>query len=130
MRECIPHDAMFKSMHNIIIHIKEKWFYMAKHFENYYLLQDKDEPYCTCKNKNFIPKVIFLADVTRLFDSRGNEIFSGKIGIFSFVTQEPAKKTSVNRVARTTETKAITSVKRDVVRSFLVDKVLPAIKGK
>ncbi|KAI5386953.1 hypothetical protein KIW84_073192 [Lathyrus oleraceus] len=130
MLEGIPHDPMFKSMHNII-HIDEKWFYMTKKSENYYLLPEEDEPHRTCKSKNFIAKVMFLVALTRpRFDSQGNEIFSGKIGIFPFVTQEPAKRTSANRVAGTMETKAITSVNRDVIRSFLIEKVLPAIKEK
>ncbi|XP_050920259.1 uncharacterized protein LOC127137895 [Lathyrus oleraceus] len=104
---------------------------MTKKSENYYLLPEEDEPHRTCKSKNFIAKVMFLVALTRpRFDSQGNEIFSGKIGIFPFVTQEPAKRTSVNRVAGTMETKAITSVNRDVIRSFLIEKVLPAIKEK
>ena len=130
MLEGIPHDPMFKSMHNII-HIDEKWFYMTKKSENYYLLLEEGEPHRTYKSKIFIAKVMFLVALTRpRFDSQGNEIFSGKIGIFPFVTQEPAKRTSANRVAGTMETKAITSVNRDVIRSFLIEKVLPAIKEK
>jgi hypothetical protein len=130
MLEGIPHDPMFKSMHNII-HIDEKWFYLTKKSENYYLLPDEDEPHRTCKSKNFIAKVMFLVAQARpRFDAQGNEIFDGKIGIFPFVTKEPAKRTSANRVAGTMETKAMTSVNRDVIRSFFIEKVLPAIKAK
>ncbi|XP_057443966.1 uncharacterized protein LOC130736137 [Lotus japonicus] len=126
----IPHDPIFKSMNNII-HIDEKWFYMSKKSNNYYLLPHEEEPYRTCKSKNFITKVMFLAAIARpRFDSQGNEVFSGKIGIFPFVTQEPAKRTSSNRVAGTLETKAMTSITRNVIRSFLIDQVLPAIKEK
>ena len=39
----IPHDAIFLGMYNII-HIDEKWFYMTKKFENYYLLLDENDP--------------------------------------------------------------------------------------
>ncbi|KAI5387909.1 uncharacterized protein LOC127103324 [Lathyrus oleraceus] len=130
MLEGTPHDPMFKSMHNII-HIDEKWFYMTKKSEKYYLLPDEDEPYRTCKSKNFIAKVMFLVAQTRpRFDSEENETFSGKIGVFPFVTHEPAIRSSINRVAGTMVTKAITTVNRDVVRSFLIDKVLPAIREK
>ncbi|XP_057418948.1 uncharacterized protein LOC130713174 [Lotus japonicus] len=126
----IPHDPIFKSMNNII-HIDEKWFYMSKKSNNYYLLPHEEEPYRTCKSKNFITKVMFLAAIVRpRFDSQGNEVFSGKIGIFPFVTQEPAKRTSSNRVAGTLETKAMTSITRNVIRSFFIDQVLPAIKEK
>ncbi|KAJ0034614.1 hypothetical protein Pint_26432 [Pistacia integerrima] len=48
-----------------IIHVDEKWFYMTKQSEKYYLLPDEDEPLRTCKSKTFITKVMFLAAVTR-----------------------------------------------------------------
>ncbi|XP_050220689.1 uncharacterized protein LOC126671037 [Mercurialis annua] len=128
--DSIPHDPIFKGMYNIV-HIDEKWFYMTKKKENYYLLPNEDEPLRTCKSKNFIGKVMFLAAIARpRFDAEGNELFSGKIGVFPFVTLEPAKRSSVNRVAGTLELKPIPSVNRDIVRSFLIDKVLPAIKAK
>ncbi|XP_028193314.1 uncharacterized protein LOC114378929 [Glycine soja] len=128
MLEGIPHDPMFQSMYNII-HIDEKWFYMTKKSERYYLLPDEDKPHRSCKSKNFVPKVMFLTAVARpRFDSEKNVTFSGKIGIFPFVTQEPAKRTSVNRVAGTMETKAITSINRDLIRSVFIEKVLPATK--
>ena len=44
--------------------------------------------------------------------------------------QEPTKRNSVNRVAGTLETKPLTSVRREVMRSYLIEKVLPAIKAK
>ncbi|XP_050222041.1 uncharacterized protein LOC126672140 [Mercurialis annua] len=54
----------------------------------------------------------------------------GKIGVFPFITHEPAKRSSVNRVAGTMETKPITSIIRDVMKLYLIEKVLPAIKKK
>lgn len=74
---------------------------------------------------------MFLVTLTRpRFDSERNEIFSGKIGIFPFVTKELAKRTSTKWVAGTMETKEITSVNRDVIRSFLIENVLLTIKEK
>ncbi|WCJ31488.1 hypothetical protein M5689_012980 [Euphorbia peplus] len=74
---------------------------------------------------------MFLAAVARpRFDSQGNEVFSGKIGLFLYVTKEPAKMSSINRVAGTMETKPITSVNRDIIRSFLIGKVIPAIRER
>ncbi|XP_024627974.1 uncharacterized protein [Medicago truncatula] len=117
-------------MHNIV-HIDEKWFYITKKSMHYYLLPDEEEPLRTCKSKNFIAKVMFLVAVARpRFDAEGNEVFSGKIGVFPFVTQEPAKRNSVNRAAGTLETKPITSVTKEVSRTFLIEKVLPAIREK
>jgi hypothetical protein len=124
----MSHDPRFKSMHNIVF-IDEKWFYMTKKSTNYYLLPDEDEPHRTCKSKNFIGKVMFLAAVARpKFDDERNETFSGKIEIFPFVTEQPAKRTSVNRVAGTLEKKPITYVTREVNKMFLINHVLPAIK--
>ncbi|KAL6579089.1 hypothetical protein OROMI_009305 [Orobanche minor] len=64
------------------------------------------------------------------FDSDGNVTISGKIGIFHFTTQEPAKRTSANRVAGTLERKEMTSIGRDIGRSFLIHKVLPVVLEK
>jgi hypothetical protein len=126
----IPHDPTFKTMDNIV-HIDEKWFYMTKKSMNYYMLPEEDVPERTCKSKNFIGKVMFLVAVARpRYDFDDNETFSGKIGVFPFVTKEQARRTSVNRVAGTLETKPINSVNRDVSRRFLLEKVIPAIKEK
>ncbi|KAI5410613.1 hypothetical protein KIW84_055943 [Lathyrus oleraceus] len=72
---------------------------------------DEDEPYRTCKSKNFIAKVMFLVAQTRpRFDSEEKETFSGKlVFVFPFVTHEPAIRSSINRVAGTMVTKAITT---------------------
>lgn len=129
-KETLPHDPSFINMYNVV-HIDEKWFYMTKKSETYYLVPEEDEPLRACKSKNFITKVMFLAAIARpRFDEDKNVKFSGKIGIFPFVTKEPAKRSSVNRVAGTLETKAMTSVARDTVRSFLIEKVLKSIREK
>ncbi|XP_058223067.1 uncharacterized protein LOC131332786 [Rhododendron vialii] len=123
-------QPLFKDMYNYV-HIDKKWFYMTKESERYYLLPEEDQPHRTCKNKRFITKVMFLAAVARpRFGANGGEEFSGKIGIFPFTFKEPAKRTSKNRVAGTMETKAIATVTKDVIRSCLIDKVIPAIQSK
>ena len=50
--------------------------------------------------------------------------------IFQFVTKLHAKRSSANRVAETLETKPMTSIGRDIRRSFLINKVLHAILDK
>lgn len=46
-----------------------------------------------CKSKNFVENVMFFAAIARpRFDSEGNVKFYEKIGIFSFVTREHAKR--------------------------------------
>ncbi|GJS86813.1 hypothetical protein Tco_0769449, partial [Tanacetum coccineum] len=107
-------NPTFKDMFNVI-HIDEKWFYMSKPSKRYYLFPGEEEPLRTCKSKTFLTKVMFLAAVARpQFDASGNEIFSGKIGIFPLTTLEPEKRSSKNRVAGTLETKPILSVTKDV----------------
>ncbi|GJZ86447.1 transposase, Tc1-like protein [Tanacetum coccineum] len=107
----------FYDMFNVV-HIDEIWFYMSKSAKRYYLVPGEDEPVRTCKSKTFITKVMFLAAVARpRFDTLGNEVFLGKIGIFPLTILEPAKRSSKNRVAGTLETKPILSVNKDVMRS-------------
>ncbi|KAI5429490.1 hypothetical protein KIW84_034179 [Lathyrus oleraceus] len=74
---------------------------------------------------------MFLVDIThQRFDAEDRELFSGKIGVFPLVTHEPAKRSSINRAAGTLEIKPITSVNKQVIRSYLIEKVLPAINEK
>lgn len=124
----MPLEPKFVDMYNVI-HIDEKWFYMTKKNENYYLLPDEDEPLRSCQSKNFIVKVMFLAAMARpRFDAEGNEIFSGKIGIFPFITEQAAQRRSRNREAGTMEIKPMTSIKRETIRAYLIEKVIPAIQ--
>lgn len=113
------------------MYIDEKLFYMTKKAEKYYLLPTEEEPLRTCQRKNYIGKVMFLAPMARpRFDEEGEELFSGKIGIFPFVTMQAARRKSENRDAGTLELKALTSVKREDIKACLIDKVIPAIHEK
>ena len=128
--ESLNSNPTFMSMFNVV-HIDEKWFYMTKECEKYYLHPQEEEPLRTCKSKKFIVKVMFLAAVARpRFDCSGNPTFDGKIGIFPFVFKEPAKRSSKNRMAGTLETKPILSVTKEVYRRCLIEQVLPAIHAK
>ena len=74
---------------------------------------------------------MFLVAVARpRFDIITNEMFDGKIGIFPFIYTDPAKRNSKNRVARTLEMKPMVSVNKDVICSFFIDRILPAIRAK
>ncbi|XP_054808729.1 uncharacterized protein LOC129310844 [Prosopis cineraria] len=104
---------------------------MTKKSQTYYLTAGEEPLHRTCKNKNYISKVMFLVAVARpRFDAQENEIFSGKIGLFPFVRKEAARRRSVNRIRGTMETKPITSITKEVIKSFLIDKVLLEIKAK
>ncbi|XP_010462700.1 PREDICTED: uncharacterized protein LOC104743302 [Camelina sativa] len=126
-KDTLIHGPKFVDMYNIV-HIDEKWFYMTKKTEKYYLLPEEEVPHRTCQSKNYIGKVMFLAAMARpRFDEEGNETFSGKIGVFPFVTMEPAKRRSKNRDAGTLEVKASNSVKREDIKACLIEKVIPII---
>jgi hypothetical protein len=72
----------FDLMHNVM-YIDEKWFYRTRRNQKYYLANNEQRPHRAVKSKKFIEKVMFLAVITRpRFDSEGNCIFDGKIGIF------------------------------------------------
>ncbi|OMO51560.1 hypothetical protein COLO4_37623 [Corchorus olitorius] len=60
----IPHDPIFEGMYDVI-HIDEKWFYMTKTLETYYLAPNEENPHRTCKSKNFIQKIMFLVALAR-----------------------------------------------------------------
>ncbi|KAJ1261104.1 hypothetical protein BS78_09G002700 [Paspalum vaginatum] len=120
----MPDNPMFKGLFDVI-YIDEKWFYLTRKSEGYYVLSDEEVPHRTCKSKNNIPKIMFLVVVARpRFDSNGVCIFDGKIGCFPLVTYERAKRSSVNRPAGTIEIKPIPSITKEVIRSFMIEKVL------
>ena len=55
----------FSLMYNVV-HIDEKWFYMRRETQRYYLFpSNEEEPYWCVQNKNFIGKVMFIATVIR-----------------------------------------------------------------
>ncbi|XP_042032292.1 uncharacterized protein LOC121778997 [Salvia splendens] len=93
---------LYHAMHNTV-HIDEKWFYMTKASDRYYLPQ---------------------------FGTDGQTIFDGKIGIFPFTEQVPAKRKSKNRPRGTLETKSIPSVNKETMRECLLNQIIPTIKAK
>ncbi|XP_026423571.1 uncharacterized protein LOC113319535 [Papaver somniferum] len=122
--------AVFSGMYDRI-HIDEKWFYMSKTTQKYYLHPMEASPVRRCTSKNFIPKVMFLSALARpRYDEYVNTPFDGKIGMWVFVFMEAAKRKSKNRVAGTLEMKPIKSITQKVTREFLINKLLPAIIQK
>ncbi|KAG2634225.1 hypothetical protein PVAP13_2NG155506 [Panicum virgatum] len=126
----VPHQPVFKLMYNVI-HADEKWYYRTKANQKYYCTPGEERPRRTCKSKSYIEKVMFFGGQSRPWLNDQNVcVFDGKIGIYAFVTTEPAKRKSPNRPRGTPITKPITSVTRDVIRRYLIDKMLPDIKAK
>jgi len=122
-------DPRFKGLFDHVF-IDEKWFFLTQKSENYYLLPDEDESHRTCKSKNYIPRLMFLCVTARPRFRNGQCIFDGKIGCFPLVTYEHAQRRSANRPAGALVVKPITSITRDVIRDFMINQVLPAIREK
>ncbi|VFQ65353.1 unnamed protein product [Cuscuta campestris] len=126
----MPIHPRFKSFHNVL-HIDEKWFFMSKTSQKFYLLPDEADPYRACKSKRFIAKVMFLCVVGRpLFGDNGEVLWDGKVGIFHFTEKCKAKRKSKNRPKGVLEVKPITSVTKQVTKDMLINKVIPAIQEK
>ncbi|KAG7588840.1 hypothetical protein ISN44_As07g011640 [Arabidopsis suecica] len=47
-KNSLPHEPKFVDMYNMV-HIDEKWFYMTKKTDKYYLLPIEDDPHRTCQ---------------------------------------------------------------------------------
>jgi hypothetical protein len=73
---------------------------------------------------------MFLCVTARPRFRNGQCIFDGKNGCFPLVTYEHAQRRSVNCPAGTLVVKPITSIIRDVIRDFMINKVLPTIREK
>ena len=69
------------------VHLDEKWFFLYRVKNKYILAPDEQPPYRKSKSKRHIPKVMFLVATAR-------PRFDSKIGLWPFITHEPAKRTS------------------------------------
>ncbi|XP_010684900.1 uncharacterized protein LOC104899411 [Beta vulgaris subsp. vulgaris] len=123
-------DSVFDDMFNTI-HIDEKWFYMTKGNQKYYILPSELRPYRSCKSKRFIQKVMFFAAIARpRFNSSGECTFDGKLGNFPFVRRVPAKRNSRKKRSGTLELKPIMPITKEAYRKMLIERLLPAIVQK
>jgi hypothetical protein len=124
-------DPRFRDFFDIVF-IDEKWFFLNQKSEKFYLLPEEDDPHRTAKNKNYIPKLMFLCVCARPRFRDGQCIFDGKIGCFPLVTYEPAQRGNVatGRVRGDMVMKPIQNITRDVIRGFMINHVLPAIRAK
>ncbi|XP_074293268.1 uncharacterized protein LOC141620245 [Silene latifolia] len=114
-----------------VIHMDEKWFYLTKPSRRFYLSKGEKRPYRSIQSKKFIGKVMFMCAVARpKYGPNGEVLFDGKIGIWPFIVEVPAKRNSRNRVAGTMETKCIESVNKQVIKDMIIRIVVPAIKAK
>lgn len=123
----VQSDMTFQSMHDYV-HVDEKWFFIKKTSQRYYLSRTEPDPYSSVQSKRHIQKIMMLVAVARpRYDPSGVMLFDGKTGAWSFVKMVPAKRASKNRPAGALEMKSV-KVNLSVYRSFLIDKVIPRIK--
>ncbi|CAO2841385.1 unnamed protein product [Amaranthus hypochondriacus] len=124
-------DSFTFKPHTNIVHIDEKHFYLTRETQTYYLAPGEIEPHRECQSKRFIPKIMFMCAVAKpIFSSDGQCEFDGKIDIWPFITQEPAKRSSKNRKRGELETKPIQSITKEHIRHMLITNVLPSIRAK
>ena len=64
-----------------VVHIDEKWFYMSRETQRYYLFPgDEEEPYRCVQRQNFIGKVMFIVALARpQISTNGEVLWDGKI---------------------------------------------------
>lgn len=118
-------DPMYQT-----VHVDEKWFYLMHDRRKYYFVEGESIPHRSVHNKRFVLKVMFLCAVARPRpDYHRKKMFSGKLGIWPFVSKVPAKRSSVNRPRGTLETKPV-NVDGKVYSDYIKEKVLPAIRNK
>ncbi|XP_074378293.1 uncharacterized protein LOC141719818 [Apium graveolens] len=105
---------------------------LAVQLKRVYLERNEKGKYRVEKSSKFIPKVMFTAAIARpRFNQENTECtFDGKIGIFSFTYQEPARRASKYRAKGTVVTKVVESVGRKETRSMLINDIIPAIMQK
>jgi hypothetical protein len=112
------------------VHIDEKWFFLTEKGQRTYVTKDELAPVRRVKNKLHITKVMFMCAVARpRFNNDGNCTFDGKIGMWPIVKMEAAQRSSNNRPRGTLITKPV-NVTYQVYISFIINKLLPAIKAK
>eukprot|EP00903_Cladosiphon_okamuranus_P008822 g8449.t1 len=117
----------FHGMGNIV-HVDEKWFYICKDGQKYYLFDDENPPSRKVQHKSHITKVMFLGVVARpRRNTANNSSFSGKIGIYPFTEKVRAQRHSRNRPAGALETKTV-EVTKERYKKMMIDKVIPDIK--
>ncbi|ETV78410.1 hypothetical protein H257_07959 [Aphanomyces astaci] len=107
--------------------MKEQNSLKARVKKKFYVYDDEEVAARSVKSKHFITKVMFFAAVAwPRYDHTRKTFFDGKIGVWPFVEVVAAKQTSRNRPKGAPVTMP-QNVNSDVYKSFVLDKVVPAI---
>lgn len=124
-----PLNLCFRNQYDEV-HVDEKWFFVSKEGQTYYLANHEDDPVRRVQHKSHVGKVMFLCAVARpRYCHTRKYVWDGKIGCWPVGYIQPAKYNSKNRPAGTLEWQDL-NVNRERYRNILMDKLLPAIKEK
>ncbi|CAM9901585.1 unnamed protein product, partial [Pylaiella littoralis] len=124
--------AVTRVLHDFedFVHVDEKWFYLFKDGQKFYLYDGEEPPIRKVQSKRFITKIMFLAAVARpRWNHATNSLFDGKIGLWAFTEKVRAQRSSRNRAAGTMVTKCV-EVTMETYKEKLINGVIPAIKEK
>ena len=122
----LPHTPTFMNMY-YVIHVDEKWFYISLVNRTFYLCNDEDIPVRAVKHKSHLQKIMFITAVARPRFQDSACTFDGKIGIWPFLEEVPAKKASKNRPKGTIELKPV-NITKPVYHDMMIANILPAIR--
>ncbi|KAG2926031.1 hypothetical protein C6341_g16405 [Phytophthora cactorum] len=124
-----PDSLLFNNMYDTI-HVDEKLFDLTAVRRRYYLLPGEEAPHRQVRSKRFITKVMMLAGVARpRWNAVSGFYFDGKLGIWPFIVQEPAVRSSSRRPAGTMITKE-GRVNKGTYRKMLFQHLLPAVRER
>ena len=114
-------DGQFVDMlGRVDIDIDEKWFYLTEVVTSYILVPGETLPYQTCKHKSHIEKVMCLTAIAQPQQNpHTGEWWDGKIGIWFFTEQVPAKRTSKNWPAGTLERQIVSRWARKSLSRYI-----------
>jgi hypothetical protein len=122
----IGNNGMYNTMYDRV-HLDEKWFFLTRVMERYYLADNEPQPHYMIGHKCHIPKCMHLAANARPHrDAQRNQWFDGKLGIFPIAEQVPGQRSSRNRPRGTLVWKLV-SLMKVVYGDFLFEKVVPSI---
>ncbi|KAG3161295.1 hypothetical protein C6341_g13622 [Phytophthora cactorum] len=106
------------------------YFFLTAVRRRYYLLPREEAPHRQVRSKRFITKVMTLAAVTRpRWNAPSGSYYDGKLGIWPFIVQESAVRSSPRRPAGTLITKE-GRVNKWTYRKMLIQHLLPAVRER
>lgn len=108
----------------------EKLFFVTEARKRFVALPGEQPPARTLRSNRHIMKVMMLAAVARpRRDVSTDTYFDGRLGIWPFLSYEPARRSSRNRPAGTLVPCDV-PVNKETYRSMLLERLLPAIAAR